>query len=462
MIALWWLAWAWAAEPTWTLADVLASVEAHHPKIVAAQAGVVSAQASRRGAEGWWDPVLTVDGAGKTGPYDNGALSVGVRQATPLWGLEARVGYGLGLGDFAAYDGDAATLSAGEIRVGATLPLLRGGPTDASRTAVVLSQADLDAAQAKLAAQRIDTFRDARVAWAKWVAAGEKRVMAQGMLDAAVANARGVARRIEHGDLAPFDQIDADRVVSERAIKVMELDAELAVAAAKLSVYLRDAEGVPIRITDAPPPRTAPPPLPDASREETLATALVLRPEILLLEAKAEAADAKVRLARTYVLPKLDAKVDVAQPLNVSDPAFKGTEVKFGGTLSAPLPMRAGRGALDAANADRQVVDAERRWVADNVAAELDGAWARLVAADRRLAEAERLVTLAREVEMATRTAFELGDRTLFDLYLREQNRLKTELDRADIAFEREAAAADWLAAQGRVEDGSSPDTATR
>jgi outer membrane protein TolC len=271
-----------------------------------------------------------------------------------------------------------------------------------------------------------------------------------------------VARRIEHGDLAPFDQIDADRVVSERAIKVMELDAELAVAAAKLSVYLRDAEGVPIRITDAPPPRTAPAPLPGASREETLAMALVLRPEILLLDAKAEAADAKVRLARTYVLPKLDAKVDVAQPLNVSDPAFKGTEVKFGGTLSAPLPMRGGRGALDAANADRQVVEAERRWVADNVAAELDGAWARLVAADRRLAEAERLVTLAREVEMATRTAFELGDRTLFDLYLREQNRLKTELDRADIAFEREAAAADWLAAQGRVEDRSSSDTATR
>lgn len=462
MIVAWWLAWAWSAEPTWTLADVLASVDAHHPKIVAAEAGVASAQATRRGSEGWWDPVLTVDGSANAGPYDNGAFSVGLRQPTPLWGLEARVGYGLGLGDFAAYDGEAATLSSGELRVGATLPLLRGGPTDAARTAVALSEADLAAAQAKLAAQRVDTFRDARVAWAKWIAAGEKRGIAQGMLDAAVANARGVARRIVHGDLAPFDQIDADRVVSERAIKVMELDAELSVAAAKLSVYLRDADGVPIPLVGAPPARVRPDPLPEPAREAILEAALGRRPELVALEAKAQAVDAKVRLARTYVLPKLDAKVDVSQPLDVADPAFKGTEVKFGGTLSAPVPMRAGRGALDAAQADRRVVEAERRWVADNVAAELDGAWARLVAADRRLVEAERLVSLAREVEAATRTAFELGDRTLFDLYLREQNRLKTELDRADIAFEREVAAADWLAAQGLVDVGATSDATTR
>ena len=449
MIVGYFVAWSWAAEATWTLEDVLASVEAHHPKIVAAQAGVDGAAATRRGAEGWWDPVLTVEGGGKSGPYDNAAFSVGVRQATPLWGLEARLGYGLGLGEFAAYDGDASTLSSGELRVGATLPLLRGGPTDASRTAVVLSEADRTAAEAKLQLQRVDTYRDARVAWAKWVAAGEKRTMAQGMLDAAVANARGVARRIEHGDLAPFDQIDADRVVSERAIKVMELEAELSVAAAKLSVYLRDADGAPVRLAEAPPSRGAHDPLPGGSRDDAVSGALARRPELLALQAKAEAADAKVRLARTYVLPKLDAKVDVAQPRDVADPAFKGTEVKFGGTLSAPLPMRAGRGALDAATADRRAVEAERRWVADNVVADLDAAWARLVAADARLTEADRLVSLAREVEAATRTAFELGDRTLFDLYLREQNRLRTELDRADIAYEREVAAADWLAAQG-------------
>ncbi len=438
---------AWAGDPT--LEDVLDAVDAHFPLLVAAQAEAEAAAAARLGAAGWLDPTWVSQATRQVGPYDATLLDLRVDQATGLWGLRTSVGYGIGLGELPSYDAGLATDPAGELRVGATLPLLAGGFTDSARTGLRTAAADLRAAEAKVDDKRIAYAAAARAAWAKWIASGEKLRIARGMLDAANANATGVAARIRAGDLAPIDGVDADRVLAERRLKVRELEAEVAVAAAKLSLFWRDGAGRPLLPTGDPPPPVAAPPPPTDDPDAVLAAALDRRPELDALDAKLEAAEAKSRLAQVALLPKLDAKFDLTQPLGGGGDGLGEPTIKAGASLTAPLLQREARGKAGVARAEVDQVRAQRTYAADQVASELFAARARLDAAYARLGDADALVALARQVEDATRAAFQLGDRTLLDLYLREQARLKAELDRVDVTLERDLAWADWLAAQG-------------
>jgi cobalt-zinc-cadmium efflux system outer membrane protein len=440
----WWLVAALAGEPT--LEEVLVSVDAHFPLLLAAEAEVAAAEGALLASRGWFDPVLGASAGGAVGRYEQvwGSASVGAR--TAAWGLGLDAGWTLGVGDFPAYAQARETLDRGELFVDARLPLLKGGWTDEGRTEVTLSRAGVAEAEAKLTGKRIDYAFAAREAWFKWVGAGEKLAVAESQRDVAIAQLDAVDRRIAQGDLAAIDRVDAQRVLAERELKVRELQRDLAVAALKLGLFLRADDGSPA------PPTGPPPRLPESDGaveavDAAVARALAARPELLALAAKADAVAAKVRLARVSVLPKLDLKAGVAQELPTEE--TKPVEVKVGAELALPFALREGRGKLEAALADRARVTAEQRYAADRISAEVRSAWEMMEAARDRLALAVEQVGYSRELEVATRRGFELGDRTLFDLYLREQSRLKAELDRVDVAVELHLAAAALLAATG-------------
>jgi outer membrane protein TolC len=237
-------------------------------------------------------------------------------------------------------------------------------------------------------------------------------------------------------------------VLAERAVKLRELERDLHIAAQKLGLYLRDEAGAPA------PPTADPVPLPDPTAAEPdldalLAEALTRRPELLSLAAYQDALRVSLRLARVSLLPKLDLKLSAEQDLPGPDDADEPLELKFGGEFSLPLALRAGRGKVDAVQAKLAALDAERAYAVDTVTVEVRTAAEALAAARDRLALVQRQVELARQVEAATRTAFALGDRTLFDLYLREQSTLKAELDEVEVLVELHVAEAALGAARG-------------
>ncbi len=442
---MWWaLVAAFAGEPT--LDEVLASVDAHFPLLVAAEAELAAAEGALLASRGWFDPVLGASAGGALGRYEQvwGSAAVGAR--TSAWGLGLDAGWTLGVGDFPEYAQAKETLERGELFLDARLPLLKGGLTDEGRTEVALSRAEVAEAEAKLTGKRIDYAFAAREAWYKWVGSGEKLTVAVSQRDLAVTQLGAVDRRIAEGDLAAIDRVDAQRVLAERELKVRELERDLVVAALKLGLFLRSVDGSPAPPEGSPPRLTEEDGVTD-SVDAAVARALAARPELLALQAKSDAVAAKVRLARVSVLPKLDLKAGLAQELPGEE--SKPLEAKVGAELALPLALREGRGKLDSALADRARVTAEQRYAADRIGAEVRSAWEMLEAARDRLALAGQQVTFARELEVATRRGFELGDRTLFDLYLREQSRLKAELDRVDVAVELHLAAAALLAATG-------------
>lgn len=446
MITLLLLTAALAESPS--LSEVLDSVDAHFPLLVAAESSSDAARSELLGARGAFDPVLGASGLSAWGPYPQTRAAVGVRSNTAAWGLDLDAGWSWGRGDIPAYDGDLKTLAGGELYLAARLPLLKGGFTDEARTALRLGRAEIAAAEAKVLLTRLKAGFGAREAWFKWLGAGEKLRVARRMAELATTTRDAVQSRITQGDAAPIELVDAERVLAERAVKVRELERDLQIAAQKLGLYLRDAAGAP-----APPdsePTTLPAPT-DAplDLDAALRDALTQRPELLALAAKQDALRASLQLARISVLPKLDLKLGVEQDLPGADEDSEPLEVKFGGEFSLPLALRAGRGKLDAVQAKLVAVDAERAYAADTVSFDVRAAAEALAAARDRLVLVVRQVELARQVEAATRTAFTLGDRSVFDLYLREQSTLKAELDAVDVLVELHVAEAALGAARG-------------
>ena len=82
-----------SAGPTVSLASVLLSTEAHHPRVRAALANEAVAEAEVLAARGGFDPTLRARGALRHGGYyDLRQLDAELRAPTPLWGAEVWAG----------------------------------------------------------------------------------------------------------------------------------------------------------------------------------------------------------------------------------------------------------------------------------------------------------------------------------------------------------------------------------
>lgn len=428
-----------------TLDAVLASTERHFPTVVAAVADAEAATADLLGARGAFDPRLTSAlSAGVVGK-DQLVTSSTISVPTTLWGMDLAVGHHLGTGTFKSWEGDG-TGPSGELAFDLALPLLAGGFTDSDRTALVVSATRRAEAEARVEARRIEAARAARDAWYKWLGAGEKLRIATSAADVAQRVAAGTQTRVERGDLAPIELLDAQRVLAERQVRVVEAQRDVTIAAARLGLYLRDDAGQPLPPLEHAPPALEPPAAVTTTADEALQAALASRPELAILRQRAEAAQARVRLATVSLMPKLDLKLGLDQPLDKDEK----TELKIGALLDVPLLQRTSRGRFDRSWAEQQIVQAETQLAADRVAVEVRTALTTLQTASERVALVEQQAKLAAQLEDATRRGYDAGDRSLFDVYLREQSRLSAESGRVDALVDRHLAEAELLAVLGQ------------
>lgn len=446
---IWLLTVALAAGPT--LDEVLASVDAHAPLLLAADADVQAAEGRLRQAKGAFDPFLYMDFENRSGPYDYNLGQARVQQRTGLWGLSIDGGYRIGTGNIPVYYQNDKTLQGGEVGVKLRLPTLAGGPTDAARTAVRVSEAGLAEAEARFLRQRVRLGREARIAWARWLAAGARLRLNLELLRAAEDAEDLVQKRVQRGDLPPLDRLDQQRVRLERAAVVEAARRDLAVAAALLGLFLRDSSGQP-----APPPDDLiPPSFPaataDAMRPEAdiVDQALNDRPEIESLRQIQAQIGARLRLARTELLPRLDLLVGVSQDLPASGDTTEPVDLSVGAAFGFAIPRRTAFGRVDSEQAARVRVNAELDWFVDQVRAEVASALAALRAALARVRITQEDAELAEELVAVTRRRYELGDVNLFEIYLREQTALAARLRYIDAQLEVLVAQADLNAAVG-------------
>lgn len=419
-----------AGQPL-TLEDVLRSLEANYPPLLATLLERDVAAGANQQALGQFDTQLGMTaGSDQFGYYPNERLDIGVSQNLRWQGASVYGGWRSGWGDFPSYRGIDETRNLGEFRTGFKLPLLRGRPIDERRAGLVQSRlgqriADLTVDQQRLLVRQLASSR-----YWDWVAAGERARVAGELLRVAVERDRALREAAELGSIAKIEVTENERQILQRRAQIVEATRGLQQAAISLSLFYRDSLGDP-QLADAarlPASLPATQPLEDARVELDLSAALRKRPEIAAVIAQGEQTRVDMDLATNQTRPSLDLGVGVTSEAGAGAVRRGPNELKATLTFLVPWQRRVADGKLQQASAKYGQLKQRERFARDQIAAEVRDAASAVRAAHERALLAAREVTVALDLADAERERFRLGDSTLFLVNLREQAAVDAEL----------------------------------
>lgn len=434
------------------LPEVLEGAQASFPSMRAARSDVQAAQGDQQAADGAFDPVWKTRATSvPIGGYPQTRLDSVVEVPTPLWGASLFGGYRLGLGSIQDYYGERRTWSAGELRAGASVPVLRNGPIDRRRANQARAELASQLATLGVEQQRIEVVRLATFRYLDWVVAGNRREVLKELLELARVRDSQLASRASEGDVAQIERQENQRAVLQRQALVVQAQRGIEQAAFELSLYVRSSSGASSSVDERRLPQGLS--APEAPSNETfdLDALLARRPDVQRLIGQRAQAEVELKLAKNQLLPSLDLSVAVSKDLGVSPSAaydkLGPAELELSAVLEVPVLYRAPLGRLTSAQATISKLDAQLQLLRERVSVELNDAQSALSAAHQRYVLLGQEVDVATKLERAERTKFQLGDSSLLFVNLREQATAEARLRQLDALVDFHKARASLQAA---------------
>lgn len=424
-----------------TLPDVLVSVSRSYPEIEIAIGEIESANGKVLAAWGEFDTVASAHSISQPlGFYQTYRNGVGL--ARPLYeGGEVYSTYRIGDGNFEPWYGERETNEGGEFKAGFSLPVLKDRFIDKRRAKLLKSGAERREVRADVESRLLLFQRFATQAYWDWVAAGRAVAIQRQLLELANERVDNIRFRVETGDLAIIAELSNNQFISKRQYAVVAAERGLEKAAIKLSIFNRDANGMPIIATASQLPET----LPAAGRltiEQIIAdanNALAVRPELVALQAKRESACIDRRYAENLMLPKLDMKGFLGQDVGGETSSLGDKtpfEAQLGVFAEVPIERRSGLGKRQAAIGKINQIDAKTRIVQDKIRAEIQDAASALNASYDQIQQAQQNVELAeKSLRVAREELFKVGDIDLLSLNIYETLFADAKLKLLDAQF---------------------------
>lgn len=435
------------AAPALALDEVLTSARFHAPQVLEALARVRGAQGKLLSAEGAFDTVFSAAADQRMGYYDG--TEVGALVTKPLENTGGSVygGYRISRGTFPIYENENYTSEGGELKVGAVFALLRDRLIDERRFNRQLAEGDIALADTERMMVAVGVQTRAIQAYNAWVVAGLRLKVYRNLLALARERQSGLKRQVEEGARPRIILTENEQNILRRETLVAQSEQALAIAATTLSLYLRDADGRPMVVSADRLPDSFGPPLPLPARPQAV---IDKRPDVRMLDIRMRQASQRIALDRNSLLPKLDFKVEASNdfgPTGAGGSSFNGFDAKVGLSLSVPLQQRSARGRIAQTNAEIDAFQQRRRFLEDQIEADITGLG---IAVDN----AARLVTLAsdeaaraNDMAAAERRRFAAGASDFFLVNVREESAADAEVRRIDARFRQIVAHADLAAA---------------
>lgn len=436
------------------LDDVIASVYARYPLLEAAFLSRTIADGQQISAAGEFDLKLKALSENRVlGYYKTFRQHVGFVQ--PTWqGGEFYGGYRVGQGEFPPWYLERQTNEGGEFKAGYSVPFAQNRHIDPRRGGVMKADINRKLVEPDIQAQLIGFVQEAGYAYWDWVAAGEKYRIAARILVLAEDRTERIRRQVEEGLIDPPELTDNMRLVAERRAKLQEAERKREQTAFKLSLYLRDANGVPV----VPPAELAPifPPLTPQVQEHVhldMQQALQWRPELDLIDFQRRELQVELELAENELRPyfggNMEASQDIGAPKSYKND--KGPlELHAGLSFEVPLQRRKAEGKIFQVQGKMAQLTAKRRLVEDKIVAEVGQAAAGVRTAYEQAVQAEQAVDYAEELAQRERRNLELGASDLLKVSLREQYAVEAAIKAVDAKLIYFLSQADYRAALGQ------------
>lgn len=430
------------------LDEVLTAARFHAPQVLEALARVRGAEARVLTTEGAFDTLFSAQADVRpTGYYDGANVGARVYQPLASNGGNVYAGYDVSRGNFPSYQADNFTAQAGRLTAGTVFALLRDRDIDERRFNRAIASGDVVLADNDRLMVAIGVQARAIGAWNNWVIAGQRVAVYKDLLQLALDRQAGFKRQVTEGLRPAILLTENEQNILRRQTLVVQSEQALQQAAVNLSLFWRDNDGNPIVPTPERLPPRLPSPIPIA---DDMMVALEKRPDLRVVDVRIAQARTRLALDRNNFLPRLDVKAEVNQYVGsagIGDINYTGLESKVGVALSVPLQQRTARGRLGQTTAEIEGFQQRRRFLEDQIRAEISG----LMIAAR---QSQRLLGIAideqdRALLMASaeRRRFQEGASDFFLVNIREEAAADAQVRRLDAAFRQIVAHADLAAA---------------
>lgn len=405
--------------------SVIGSVYESYPLLESALFSRNIAIGQQVGSQGAFD--MKLKAASENGPqgfYDNYRQSIGVVQPT-YWGGEVFAGYRVGRGDIQPWYQERLTNDGGEFKAGVQIPLARNRTIDGRRAELWKAGVGRQLAEPDIQAQLIEFVQRASYAYWDWVAAGENHNIATRILALARDRTSRIEAQVNAGLVDPPELTDNLRLVAIREAKVADTLRKLQQTAAKLSLYLRDTDGLPIvPAQNQLPGFPEPQPIDQIMLSLDVEFAVTQRPELRMLDLVRSQIQIDYHEAVNQLQPELDAVVwgsqDVGAPASSKrDKSQFESEAAI--YLDVPLQRRKARGKMTELQGKLAQLAAKRKLTVDKIHVDVRVAHAALRSAWDQVEMTQRAVDHAEDLANRERQNQEAGISDLLKVALREQ-----------------------------------------
>lgn len=438
-----------------TLEDVLQSSSRHYPSIQKSRAGVEAQEGRLQSAKGAFDWELNNKSISRiSGFYDGDYTDSQITRrlsdsATRIYG-----GYRISDGGFPVYEDERVTLTGGEFNAGVALALWRNRIIDEER--FVFTDAELELKQKNLDVllTQLGVQYDAMQAYMDWLAAGKMVNVAQGMLDLALKRQSAFRQRESKGDIATIYLTENQQYIAKRRADVNEAKRILENRASKLSLFWRDAKGMPIQPTIKEMPADFPKQQSftiNLARE--IERARTLRPELIKLDIGLQRERNKLALGENKLMPKVDIIAEGARDQGAGDVRRRGgMEGKIGLNISIPLQRNTGEGLVKQSQATIKQLEQDTRLLNDQITTEIQIAANNFHAATMNVKLTQQESDATNTMEKAERERFNSGAVDFFVLNMREERAAEAKLKNIEARLKLWRSIADYYLATLQVD----------
>lgn len=423
------------SEPL-TISEVLARIELTHPLLRATGVERMQARAKILKALGAWEPTFKNNADMQryqswnflafvnttSGGYNDSLIEMG-----HPWGFRVHAGIRNGFGDRLNQESHAVIPNDGllfwqnqQILFGGEAHLLRGFMmneeyADFQKAELAGPQAEIHVAQ-----KRQDLYLAGAVQYWDWQVVVKQAEIVKRALAVAEERFAQVEGQAKRGLASPLDVIEANKEVQVRREAAIAAQRKVEYEQYKLSLYLwENGEPVTPRQEWAPEFQGETP-LP--TEQEIAANKVAAkedRPEVRELYIEAKINNIDIKLAKNYLLPKFDVKsaqMDLPADWNV------GVGQRMESWFAMPIFQREGRGKVLYAEADQQQLALKQLYTEQQVSVDVDNWLSAQVRARDRVRAAAEALRLAKTLEEAERTRFNMGASTVLFVNIRERN----------------------------------------
>lgn len=434
--------------------QVLESAMKTFPKIREAKQAVSSSEGLLLESQGNFDFKLSSDFQSYTeGYYDGRYSNIRLEKPIEYFGASAYGGYRKSSGLIPNYEFGNLTTDGGEAFVGLSFSILKNNFIDERRLNVSLADLQLNLEKAKFLNQQLKVQSAALKAYWKWVVAGYKYKAYKEVLELAEVRAKNIKRRIRFGDLARIYQAENMQYILKRRSAVLLIENSFKNAANDLSLFYRDANGVPVILDSISElPAINPASLGKAFvKEAEIGALLNNNPKYISLKLKKEMKNQKLKFAKSRFLPKLDVKFEQSSPNGDGLKSVVEDESKLILNFSMPLEFRKERGKRKQAAAELKAAELQIGFFADTVKADFTNTKTRLEALTQVFKMSWQEVSLAKELVRSEKIKFKKGASDLLMLNLREEALVKSQISSLEALFSFKTEYANYLMLASRL-----------